>query len=141
MKNTIWLFWIIVIVMVIGFSMSACDSNDENNDNKSTCTLTIVNDNYAYPITEVIVNVDDPLLHKENLSITTTQSFSIDLSKVGGATYFAIVRVYANGLDEIDSNTGKNYISTVESFVEDRNVTIYLTFKNEFNEWRLSSYK
>jgi len=89
MKNTIKLLGIIAIVAVMGFSMTACEEEKED-DNKGNSKLTIVN-NYSKPITKVTIG---SVFQKDNLSITTSQSFDIDWE----GAFTGSVILYAEGL-------------------------------------------
>jgi hypothetical protein len=94
MKNTIKILRIIALIVVI-FTMVTCDLEEESSGN--TSTLKVVN-NYAFPITRVMVGYPSSLLDKDNLSITNTQSFSIE------GSWWTVVHLYAEGIGVGGSN-------------------------------------
>jgi uncharacterized membrane protein len=114
---------IVFICIIVGFT--ACEFGGEKNDgdkkNDGDSTLTIVNRN-AFPITEIKVGEIGGVyfLHEENLSITTSQTFPIEISGLfsGLSVLYLTVRVYAEGLSSAN---------TVGFSSEGSKVTLYLT--------------
>jgi len=113
MKNFLKLFGLILFVAIISFLMVSCFE-----DLSEGATLKVVN-KYAYPITRVVVT--GGLLDAEDLSITTTQSFSIanDPYKDKFSNSYTVY-VYAEGL------TGGGIASTLIMFGHGQTTTVTL---------------
>jgi hypothetical protein len=125
------------MTLVLGMMVIGCDLSMEEGGNGEKCKLTIVNNNYPYPITEVLITYDELFFHKDNLSITTSQSFTINLPK--GMLYMnPPIRVYAEGLPKTDPDTGKNYVSNnIGTFYKDNEQTLYLSYDSFWEVWEL----
>jgi hypothetical protein len=74
MKNTIKLFGIITLAVIIGFSMTACDPEKEDTSD-FTFTIKVVNFNLS-PITEVSCFYFDNYVKKVNINDGGSQTFT-----------------------------------------------------------------
>jgi len=93
MVNRKFVIGMLVILLVFGMAVIGCDNGSGGGGGK----LKVIN-NYASPITRVVVGPDGDYLDRDGLNIISSQTFTIsDFHGLTGA--YTDIYLYASGLD------------------------------------------